>query len=213
MSEARRNPDVAHILNTSDFAVADGKPLIWVSKVLGEPIESRITGHDLLKECAALSESKGYSMFLLGGTEGSVAHAVDKLRNLHPNLRVDGSEHGFFQRNGEAERENELIDMIHDFKPDFLMVALGCPKQEFFIRRYMHKLNVPVCIGIGGTLDVFTGRLKRAPAWMQRCGMEWVYRLQQEPGRLWKRYFLGDAPTTLLALKYAISARLFGSRR
>ena len=212
VSEARKDPALHSILNTADFAVADGKPLIWVSKVLGKTIGSRITGHDLLKECAALSQRKGYSMFLLGGTKGSVQEAVDKLRNLYPGIRVDGSEHGFFSKTGEAEREDELIGMIRDFRPDFLMVALGCPKQEFVIRRYFNDLNAPVCIGIGGTLDVFTGRLKRAPNWMQRMGLEWVYRLQQEPKRLWKRYVLGDLPTTIKAMSSALMTRTSGSQ-
>ncbi|MCI0440613.1 MAG: WecB/TagA/CpsF family glycosyltransferase [Chloroflexi bacterium] len=211
ISEARKDPSFASILNNADLAVADGKPLLWISRILGAPIASRITGHDLLEECAALSQRKGYSMFLLGGSEGSAAQAVSKLRETYPGLRVEGSEHGKFSRSGEPERKDELVRMVREFRPDFLMVALGCPKQEFFIRRYMHELNVPVCIGIGGTLDVFTGRLKRAPRWMQRAGLEWVYRLQQEPKRLWKRYILGDLPTTLRALASALMTRV--SRR
>ena len=180
---------------------------------MGEPIASRITGHDLLRQCAELSQAKGYSIFLLGGAPGAADDAVEKLKENYPGLRVDGTPHGMFSADGTAEREEELIARIRDFGPQFLFVALGCPKQEYFERRYMDRLNVPVSIGIGGTLEVYTDRLKRAPQWMQDYGIEWVYRFKQEPKRLWKRYVMNDMPTTLIAMATALKGRLFKRSR
>lgn len=207
VSEARNNPVFAQLINNADLAVADGMPLIWVSKLLGAPIAARITGHDLLSECAALAHEQGYSMYLLGGGSGAAKDAASRLRTMYPGLKIAGNHHGRFFNSGEAERQEELINTVRDLRPDFLFVALGCPKQELFVRRYMHALQVPVCVGIGGTLDVFTGHWKRAPEWMQHRGLEWVYRLAQDPGRLWKRYLLNDAPTTLRAVGSAVLQR------
>ena len=213
LSVARENPSFAELVNASKMVVADGMPLVWLSRLRGRPIASRITGHDLLLACAALASERGHSMFLFGGAPDVAEDAAKRLRAIYPGLKVEGTHHGNFSDTGEGERQEELAERIRQLRPKFLFVALGCPKQELWIQRHMHDLGVPVCIGIGGTLDVFTGRLSRAPAWLQRCSLEWAYRLQQEPGRLWTRYILGDLPTTLMAAGEALSHRVLGLGR
>ena len=213
MSLARKNEAFQAIVNRADMVVADGMPLVWVSKMKGAPIASRVTGHDILQECAELASNKGYSIFLLGGAPGRAQESAQSLSERYPGLRVYGTHHGTFSDMGVAERQDELTRQIREFDPDILLVGLGCPKQEYWIHNYMDEVGVPVCVGVGGVFDVLTGRLHRAPGWMQRCGIEWIYRLKQEPGRLWKRYFLDDLPTTLLATAEAVLQRLsFGKQ-
>ena len=208
LSLARADPEFARIVNGCDLVVVDGMPLIWMSRLKREPIGSRVTGHDLLERCAALAQRRGHSIFLLGGRPRAAEDAVQRLRAAYPGLRVTSTEGGRVSEAGEAEEPEELKRLIRDSKPTFLFVAFACPKQELWIRRNLDELGVPVCVGIGGTLDIFTGRLSRAPAWMQRWSLEWVYRLRQEPRRLWRRYILGDLPTTLVAAGETLLVRV-----
>ena len=210
---ARTNRRFAEVVNDADLVVADGMPIVWVSKLKGNPIAARVTGHDLFNNCTRLAHEKGYSVFLLGGAPGAAEDAVGRLREMYPGLKVAGTPHGMFSADGVAEREDELIAQIKDFRPDFLFVALGCPKQEYWINRLKETLDVPVSIGIGCTLEIFTDRLNRAPRWMQRAGIEWFFRLQQEPRRLWRRYILEDLPTTIAAAWEAIIERASTSKR
>ena len=195
MTVAMQDPSCASIVNGADLAVTDGMPLIWLSKLLGTPIPERITGPDLLLSLAGLAAERGYSVYLMGGAAGVAEDAATRLCAMYPGLKVAGTHHGYF----DEDEELEVVQAIRRCRPQLLFVALGCPKQEFWIHRWKHELDVPVCIGIGGTLDILTGRLKRAPRWVQRAGLEWLYRLQQEPRRLWRRYVLQDIPTTLRA--------------
>ena len=195
LSEARKNRVFAQVINSADVVVADGMPLVWMSRLLGVPVPQRITGHDLLSQCAALAAEKGHAIFLLGGAPGVAEEAADRLRQAYPGLRVRGTGHGHFPSRGAAEQQAELVSDIREFRPQFLFVALGCPKQDYWVHDYLQELGVPVCLGVGGTLDVYVGRLKRSPVWMQRFGLEWIYRLQQEPRRLWRRYMLEDLPS------------------
>ena len=195
MSVAMQDRSFASIINGADLAVTDGMPLIWLSKLLGAPIPERITGPDLLLSLAKLAAERGFSVYLMGAAPGVAEDAATRLCAMHPGLKIAGTHHGYF----DEDEELEVVYAIRRCRPQFLFVALGCPKQEFWIHRWMHELDVPVCIGVGGTLDILTGRLKRAPTWVQRAGLEWLYRLQQEPRRLWRRYLLLDIPTTLRA--------------
>jgi len=205
---ASQDPAFARVVNGAHMAVADGMPLIWLSRLMGAPIPQRITGSDLLFHCASLAAQRGHSIFLLGAAPGVAQEAAWRLVDTYPGLRIAGIHHGYFS---QAE-EQEVLRCIRQRRPQFLFVALGCPRQEFWIHRHLDELEVPVCVGIGGILDVISGRLKRAPLWMQRCGLEWSYRLAQEPRRLWKRYIVEDVPTTFriagLALRQRLLARV-----
>ncbi len=213
MSLARKSPAFTRVLNRADLVTADGMPLYWMSRLLGAPIPDRITGHELLQVCASLAAEKGYSIFLLGGPPGVAAEAAELLAKQHPGLRIMGTHHGKFLDGGDAENQEELLSLIREFRPQFLFLALGCPKQDFWIHNHMQAAGVPVCAGIGGTLDVLTGRLSRAPSWMQRYGLEWLYRLQQEPRRLWRRYILEGFPTALAVAGSILRRRFFHGRR
>ncbi len=198
LSKARSDPRFAEVVNDADLVVADGMPVVWLSRLMGAPLPERITGHDLVHGFADLAARRGYSVFFLGATPELADKAASTLRHRHPGLRVAGAYAGAFTEGGlgltQAD-EDGAVDSIKAARPEFLFVALGCPKQEFWIQRHMKAVGVPVCIGVGSVLDVLGGRVSRAPVWAQQAGMEWAVRLVQEPRRLWKRYLLQDLPT------------------
>ena len=200
LSIALADPLFANVVNSAHLAIADGMPLVWLSKLLGKPLPQRITGCDLVHSLAKLAAEKGYSVYILGGERGTAETAGNHLRAMHPNLELVGSRHGYFT----PDEEPEVVSNICACRPQLLFAGLGCPKQDFWIHRWSTDLQVPVCIGVGGTLDILAGRLRRAPGWIQRSGFEWAYRLQQEPKRLWRRYVLQDVPTTLRATGFVI---------
>lgn len=206
-----RYPSIRRVINNADLVVADGMPVVWLSQIHGTPLPERITGHDLLHHSADLAAKKGYSLFLLGATSEIADKAAKRLCRLYPGLKIAGMHQGSFTLDGneivQGNRET-AVEVIKRCRPDILFVALGCPKQEFWMHNHLREINVPVSIGIGGVLDVLAGRHKRAPIWMQRTGLEWFYRLEQEPSRLWKRYLLGDVPTFMKLSGEMLSKRL-----
>ncbi len=209
-SIAQRDQRFAEIVQQADLVVADGMPLLWLARLQGARIPARVTGHDLLHLSAGLSVSRGYSLFLLGGGPGVAEGAAAKLRSKYPGVKVVGTFQGEFTAEGRGateEAEREAVAAIRAAKPDFLFVGLGCPKQEYWIQRHLEQLGVPVSTGIGCVLDVLAGSVGRAPRWMQRSGLEWLYRTKQEPGRLWKRYLIDDVPVAVRLSGAAISAR------
>lgn len=195
---ASRDPGFAAVVNQADLVVADGMPLVKLSRLKRLALPGRITGHDLLHIAARLAVQQGYSIAFLGGAPGVAEEAARRLREMHPGLGPIGTYQGSFSPDGyglSQEDEGDLVASLRLSRPQFLFVALGCPKQEFWIARHLHEVGIPVCVGVGGVLDVLAGRLKRAPIWVQRAGLEWSYRLCQEPRRLWRRYLLADIPT------------------
>jgi len=184
-----------NLINAADLAVPDGMPLLWGAKMLGDPLLERVTGIDLIDRCAALSARKGYKIFLLGAGPGVAEAAAQALRRRYPGVRIVGTyapPMGFTQ-----EEDDKTVRLVQEMEPDLLFVAFGAPKQDAWIRQHMQRLNVPMCMGVGGAFDMLAGRVKRAPGWMQRSGLEWAYRLAQEPTRLWKRYVVDDLPVFL----------------
>lgn len=180
------DPDLRRILQEADMATADGMPLVLGARLLGVPLADRVTGADLVPALAERSAQQGYSIFLLGARPGVGARAAEILQELYPGLRIAGA---ISPPNLPIEQmDPAILDEIRAARPDILLVAFGNPKQEKWIRMYAHELTVPVCIGVGGTFDMIAGVTRRAPAWMQRSGLEWLYRLAQEPRRLWRRY-------------------------
>lgn len=180
------DPELRRILQESDMATADGMPLVWGSRLLGVSLEGRVTGADLVPALAERAAEKGFSIYFLGARPGVAARAAEILRQRYPGLTIAGV-HSPPNR-PLLEMDTKILDDIRAAKPDILLVAFGNPKQEKWISMHARELKVPVSIGIGGTLDMIVGVTRRAPAWMQRSGLEWIYRLAQEPRRLWKRY-------------------------
>jgi exopolysaccharide biosynthesis WecB/TagA/CpsF family protein len=193
LSIAAQNPEFRETLNDADLAVADGMPLVWVSRLKGQTIPERVTGNELVAECCQLAADTGRSVFLLGAAEGVGAAAAEKLRERFPGLQIAGVYAPPF--GPMTRRENErIIRMINAAQPSFLFVALGAPRQDLWIAQNRQRLNVPVAMGVGCVLDLLAGNLRRAPQWMQQAGLEWAYRMVQEPRRLWRRYIMDDIP-------------------
>ncbi len=177
-----------NLLQTIDMCTADGMPLVWGSRLLGVPLKERVAGSDLVPLLAQRAAERGLSMYFMGSGPGVAQQAADKLMTQHPGLNVVGTSSPHWKP-GEAFDANILAE-IKSLKPDILLVALGNPKQELWIKQYGKEVGVPVSIGIGASLDFIVGVTKRAPKWMHGIGLEWLARLAQEPRRLWKRYMV-----------------------
>lgn len=179
---ARNDAEFRHVLKTADLVLADGIGLIWASRLLGQPLKERVTGVDTTDRLAALAAEKGYRMFLLGAREGVSAAAGDVLQQRYPGLMVAGAYAG----TPSLEDESDIVERVRTAAPHILLVAYGAPEQDLWIRRNLASLGVPLAMGVGGAFDFISGRVPRAPRWMQRAGLEWLYRLIREPKR-WRR--------------------------
>jgi N-acetylglucosaminyldiphosphoundecaprenol N-acetyl-beta-D-mannosaminyltransferase len=180
------DPELRLILQEADLATADGMPLVWGARLLGVPLEGRVTGADLVPALAERAARNGYSLYLLGAAPGIAQRAGAILQAQHPQLKIVGM---YSPPNKTVlEMDEAVVENIRAVKPDILLVAFGNPKQEKWISMHARTLHVPAMIGVGGTLDFIAGATRRAPAWMQTRGLEWIHRLLQEPRRLWKRY-------------------------
>ena len=200
---ASRDPSFRTTLNGADLAVADGMPLVWLSRLKGQPLVERVTGVELVAESCRMAAELGASVFLLGAAPGVAEHAARRLVRMYPGLIIAGTYSPPFGPLGPRENER-IVEMIRGAAPEFLFVALGAPRQDQWIREFQPELRVPVAMGVGCVLDVLAGSVSRAPLWMQRAGLEWAFRMGQEPQRLWRRYLLEDLPMFVqLALRYS----------
>src|SRR4051812_25191656 len=185
--QARADVELHRILLEADLVLCDGQPLVWVSRWLGKPLPERVAGSDLVPELIRLAASRGHRVFFLGGTANVAEQAVANMQRQYPTLNVCGHYSPPFKSLLEMDHEF-IAEKIRAAKPDLLFVSLGCPKAEKWMFMHYRALGVPVAIGVGGTIDFLAERLKRAPMWMRHCGVEWLFRLMQEPGRLYSRY-------------------------
>lgn len=191
-----RHPELLNILRRSDMVTADGFPIVWLSKLMGVPLKARVTGADLVPALASKAAENSLSIFLLGGAEGSASAAANTLMIAYPALIIAGTAAPYIHIEGNdlvgcGESDEELIHQINQSGAEILLIGLGNPKQELWFNRNKQKLNVPVSIGVGGTFDFINGVVKRAPDWVQALNMEWLFRISQDPVRLWKRYIKG----------------------
>jgi N-acetylglucosaminyldiphosphoundecaprenol N-acetyl-beta-D-mannosaminyltransferase len=178
----------SHIKSASILTM-DGQPLVWLAKFLGAHNAERVAGPDLMEKACRISTQKGYRHFFYGGADGVPEKIKALFEAKHPGIQIVGAYSPPF-RPLTGEEEESVVRLINDSKPDFLWVGLGAPKQEQWIADHINQINAPVQIGVGAAFDFFTGSVQRAPVWMQRVGLEWLFRLLKEPRRLWKRYFL-----------------------
>jgi N-acetylglucosaminyldiphosphoundecaprenol N-acetyl-beta-D-mannosaminyltransferase len=169
------------------FVLADGMPLVWWSRLGPRPLPERVAGSDLLYGMCERAAQKGYRVYLLGAGPGVAADAAANLVARYPGLIVAGVDCPPF-RGLTAAEERDQFERIRAARPDILFVAFGQPKGEFWIADNLDRLNVPVSVQVGASLDFVAGRMKRSPKWMQKTGLEWVYRMAQEPRRLAGRY-------------------------
>lgn len=190
------------VYDNADLILTDGKPLIWISKMSQNQIKEKVSGSDLFPKVCALAQKKRYKIFLLGAKEGVANKAAENLKKKYSNLNVVGTyspSYGFEKKEDEVEK---IISIINKAKPDILAVGLGAPKQEKFIYKYKDRLNVPISLAIGATIDFEAGNVKRAPKIMQNIGLEWFYRLVKDPKRLAKRYLIDDMKIIKIIIKY-----------
>ncbi|MEI6084587.1 MAG: WecB/TagA/CpsF family glycosyltransferase [Verrucomicrobiota bacterium] len=184
----QHDPALREAVLGCDLINVDGQPVVWASRILHSPLKERVAGVDLFSALVERCAQGGYRPYLLGATPAVVEKTAGILKDRHPNLKLAGWRNGYWR----PEEEAQVVAQIKEAKPDVLFVAMGSPKKELFLRKWKTELRVPFVMGVGGTFDVVAGVVKRAPQWMQRCGLEWFYRLLQEPGRMWRRYLVED---------------------
>ena len=192
-----RDPELRAAVLGCDLINADGQPVVWLSRLVGRPLKERVPGIDLFEQLLAQCAARGLRPFLLGASEPVVTRVVAVLQSRHTGLQLAGWRSGYWA----TTEEPVVIAHIKNARPDVLCVALGSPRQELFMRRWKQELQVPFLMGVGGSFDVVAGIKRRAPLWMQRVGLEWFYRLAQEPRRLWRRYLIDDLKFFPLALR------------
>jgi N-acetylglucosaminyldiphosphoundecaprenol N-acetyl-beta-D-mannosaminyltransferase len=184
----QRDAKLREAILDCDLINADGQPVVWASRLLGKPLRERVAGIDLFGALIERCTERGFRPFLLGARQEVVEKAVAVLKARHPRLEMAGWRNGYWNAGEEAA----VVAQIKQARPDVLFVAMSSPMKEVFLRRWKGELQVPFVMGVGGTFDVTAGMVKRAPSWMQRCGLEWLYRLVQEPQRMWRRYLVED---------------------
>lgn len=180
--------ELQRILVEADLVLCDGTPLVWASKLAGKPLQERVAGSDLAPRLAARAEEKGYKIFLLGGQPQVLERAAKNLQAKHPKLPPIHFYSPPFAPLHQLDNA-AILERLEEAKPDILLVAFGCPKQEKWIFMHYRRLGIPCCIGVGATVDFLAGNVSRAPALVAKLGLEWVYRMLQEPKRLAGRYW------------------------
>jgi len=192
-----KDPHLREIVSSCALVNADGQSLVWASRILGRPVPERVTGIDLFQALLGVAAERGYGVYFLGATNEIVEEAVAHALCEYPALRVCGRHDGYW----DAADDDDLVAHIRASRPDILFVALPSPRKEYWLAEHLEGLDVPFSMGVGGSFDVYAGRVKRAPLWMQRSGLEWSYRFWQEPLRMWKRYLLGNLKFLYLVVK------------
>jgi N-acetylglucosaminyldiphosphoundecaprenol N-acetyl-beta-D-mannosaminyltransferase len=185
----QRDPRLRDDVLSSDLILADGMSVVWASRFLGRPLPQRVAGIDLMLGMLRRGVDRGYRVYCLGATAEVLGRVLAHLTETYPGVKVVGHRDGYFS----GEEEEQVAAAIRDSKADILFVAMTSPKKENFLARWGESLDVPVCHGVGGSFDVLAGKVRRAPAVWQRLGLEWLYRVLQEPRRLWKRYLVTNA--------------------
>ncbi len=197
----QEDPELKESVLGADMINADGQSVVWASRFLRTPLKERVAGIDLMRRVLELAAKKGYKVYLLGGAEEVVNRVHEKVCKEFGNEVICGFRNGYFSR----EEEKPIAEEILSSGAQILFVGISSPKKENFLYRnnkLLHKVNF--VMGVGGSFDVLAGKVKRAPLWMQKVGIEWLYRFLQEPKRLWKRYLIGNLKFIALVLQYKI---------
>jgi N-acetylglucosaminyldiphosphoundecaprenol N-acetyl-beta-D-mannosaminyltransferase len=184
----QKDPALRDAVLGCDIINIDGMGVLWGARLLGFDVPERVAGIDLFYRMLALAEKRRDPVFFLGAKSEIVACAVDKARMFYPHLIIAGYHHGYFWDN-----EEDVVRKIRESGARILFVAISSPKKEQVIARWQKQLGVGFAMGVGGTFDIMAGKVKRAPIWMQRVGLEWLYRVIQEPQRMWKRYLVTNS--------------------
>ena len=191
---AKDDQDLKDILNKGDLIIPDGIGLIYGSKIRKKPLKERVTGFDVSVELLKIANENSYRLYLLGGKEGVAKEAAENIKKDYPNIEIAGYHNGYFKGSHmdieDSQEEKDIIEAIRSNKTDILFVGLGFPKQEMWINDHIEKLNIKIAIGNGGTMDILSGNMQRAPEIYQKLGLEWFYRLIKEPSRIKRQILL-----------------------
>jgi N-acetylglucosaminyldiphosphoundecaprenol N-acetyl-beta-D-mannosaminyltransferase len=198
--KASRDPELRRIINSCALVNVDGVPVLWAARLLGKPLKERVAGVDLFEALMRRAGEKGWRVFLLGAREEVVRAVAETYRRKYPRLVLAGWRNGYWK--GAAE-EAAVVEDIRASHADLLFVAISSPQKEQFLGRYQAEMRIPFAMGVGGSFDVAIGRVRRAPLWMQKAGLEWFYRFLQEPRRMFHRYFIDDMAFIWLVIKEA----------
>ncbi len=196
--KASRSPGLRRIINACALVSVDGMPVVWAARLLGTPLKERVAGIDLFDALMRRAAQSGWRVFLLGARAEVVAGVAALYTNKLPGLTICGWRDGYWQ---DAQEEAQVAEQIRASRADLLFVAISSPQKEQFLDRHQGAMRVPFAMGVGGSFDVVVGKVKRAPRWMQRAGLEWFYRFLQEPRRMFRRYFLEDTAFVWLLFK------------
>jgi N-acetylglucosaminyldiphosphoundecaprenol N-acetyl-beta-D-mannosaminyltransferase len=191
---AETDPELRRAYREAALSLADGQPVVWMSKLLGQPVPSKISGADFIWDVLGAAEQEEWGVFFVGATPSVSQEAIRRIQERFPRIRLAGADTATWRADiAQTVRTNDLLARIRATGARIIIVALGCPKQERWMLRHAAALRPAVAIGLGGSLDFAAGAVRRAPAWISRCGMEWLFRLAQEPRRLAYRYLVRDA--------------------
>ncbi len=200
----QRDEQLKAAIDGCELATADGQVIVWAARLLGRPLPERVAGIDLMHALLDLSRGEGFRVYLLGARAEVLARAEAEICDLYPGIEIAGRHHGYFG----AEGEHDVVESIAAATPDLLFVALETPAKELFLARNRERMRLPFVMGVGGSFDVLAGEKRRAPRWMRSAGLEWFYRLIQEPRRMAGRYVVGNTQFLLLVLRALPGARL-----
>ena len=194
---AQKDKALRQAIVDCDIINADGLPVVWASRLLKKPLPERVAGIDLMTELVKLAGQKHYRIFFFGAKEEVVRGLVTKYSSFYGQEIIAGYRNGYYRK----EEEKIIVEEIGRSKADILFVAITSPKKEIFLNQYKDVIQVPFIMGVGGSFDVVAGKVKRAPLWMQRNGLEWFYRVTQEPKRMWKRYLITNSQFIFLLFR------------
>lgn len=204
----QKDKEFAQIYHEAALVIPDGMPIVWSSRLLGEPLKERVTGSDLFPRICELAAKEDRGVFFLGSMPGVAELAAENLKKRYPGFRLAGFYAPPFGFEKDPAENRKIVEMINASKAEILFVALGAPKQEKWTHRYLpHLETVKAALCVGASIDFEAGVVKRAPHWMRNVGLEWLWRVLNDPKRLWKRYLVDDLPFVGLLLKEWFAAR------
>jgi len=194
---AQKDTELKQSIVNCDIINADGQAIVWASRFLNRSLPERVAGIDIMANLVKLAAEKNYRIFFLGAKEEVVTKVVETYEKAYGKAIIAGYRNGYFKK----EEEQQIAQQIADSGASILFVAMSSPKKEIFLNTYKDLIKTPFIMGVGGSFDVVSGLVKRAPRWMQKTGLEWFYRVIQEPKRMWKRYLFGNSEFIYLVLK------------
>jgi N-acetylglucosaminyldiphosphoundecaprenol N-acetyl-beta-D-mannosaminyltransferase len=207
--QMRHDSALRQAVLAADLILADGMSVVWAARLLGRPLPERIAGIDLMTRLLEGAGRQRYRVFYLGATDEVLAEVAQQVQRDYPNAVIAGQHNGYFS----DDRDEQIAAAIAAAQPDILFAAMGTPKKEQFLARWAPYMGVPVCHGVGGGFDVLAGKVRRAPALWQRSGFEWLYRVFQEPRRLWRRYLVANPIFAYMVVRAVLAGGVRAQRK